>query len=130
MAALTTTTSNKLLDHLLATTAWTKPTAVYLALCTTAPTASAGGTEISTVGTGYARQAVAFSAAASAATANSGTVTFPTATANWGTISHWELWDAVTGGSRLAYGAWTASKIIQTGDVFVVPAGQLTVSGS
>lgn len=134
MAVLTTYAANKILDHALGTAAWTMPAQMYLALCTTAPTAAAAGAAVSASGTGYARQAVDFTAAAavsggaSGATSNAATVTFPTATASWGTVTHWELYDAVTGGNRIAYGAWTIAKTISTADVFTVPAGDLDIT--
>lgn len=130
MAALTSYAANKILDHALGTASWTMPTNVYLALCTTAPTSSSAGTEISTSGTGYARQQVDFDAASSGATANTSTLTFPTATTDWGTVTHWELYDAVTSGNRVMFGALTVSKTISAADVFTIPAGDLDISAT
>src|SRR5687768_16633926 len=90
---------NKILDHALGTASWTMPTQLYVSLHTTANTDSAAGTEVS--GNAYVRQAVDFSAAASGATSNSATVTFPTATGSWGTITHIGLHDASTAGNYI-----------------------------
>ena len=119
----------RLLDHALGTTTYTKPTTVYVALFTADPTDVAGaGTEISTSGTAYARQVVTFAAASAGSAASNVTVTFPTATANWGTVTHLAIVDAATSGNRLFYGPVTTSKVIETGDTFQITSGNLTIS--
>ena len=62
--------------------------------------------------------------------ASSATVTFPTATASWGTITHVAVCDGATAGAgnQLFYGAVTTSKTIDTGDTFQVSSGNLTVA--
>lgn len=117
---------NKLLDHSLGTTSFTMPSTVRLALYTSDPTDADSGTEVS--GGSYARQAVSFDAAASGATQNSADVTFPVASANWGTITHVGVRDAASGGNLLWHGPLTASKTINTGDQFKIAAGDLDVS--
>ncbi|MEM4658701.1 MAG: hypothetical protein QXX77_09815 [Candidatus Methanosuratincola sp.] len=126
MGAFTDYLENKLLDHSLGTASYTKPTAVYLGLFTAAPGESGGGTEVS--GGGYARQAVTFNAASGGTTLNSSDITFPTATANWGTITHVALFDASTGGNMLYYGALTSSVVINSGQQFVILAGDLDIT--
>lgn len=126
MGAFTDYLENKLLDHSLGTNTFTKPTAVYLGLFTAAPGEGGGGTEVS--GGGYARQAVTFAAASGGTTSNSADITFPTATANWGTITHVALFDASTGGNMLYYGALTSSVVINSGQQFVILAGDLDIT--
>ena len=58
----------------------------------------------------------------------SSAIEFPTATASFGTVSHVGIFDASTSGNLLAYAALTASKAIDTGDVFRVPAGDLDIT--
>ncbi|CAB5225957.1 hypothetical protein UFOVP758_36 [uncultured Caudovirales phage] len=121
----------KLLDHALGTATFTKPSAVYVALFTADPDeAGAFTNEISATGTGYARKLVTFSGAASGSATSSATVTFDTATANWGTITHLAICDSATrgAGNQLFNGPVTTSKIIETGDTFQITAGNLTVS--
>lgn len=122
----------KLLDHALGTTTFTKPTAVYVALFTADPTDPGAFTnEIATTGsTAYARQLVTFAAAASGSAASNATITFPTATANWGTITHLAIVDGATrgAGNILFYGPVTTSKVIETGDTFQITSGNLTIS--
>ena len=55
-------------------------------------------------------------------------IEFPTATASFGTVSHVAVFDASTGGNMIAYAALTASKAIDTGDVFRVPSGDLDIT--
>lgn len=103
----------------------TRPTAWYLGLFTSAPGEVGGGTEVS--GGSYVREAVTFSVTGDTAT-NTAAVEWPVATANWGTITHIAVYDAVTGGNQIAYAALTASKVIATGDVIRVPAGDLDIT--
>lgn len=116
---------NKVLDHVLGTTAYTRPT-VYLALFTTDPTDAGTGTEVS--GGAYARQIIAFNTSVNGSTSNSADVLFPAATASWGTITHIALYDAATAGNILWHGPLSSSKAIGTDDQFKLGAGRLTVS--
>ena len=113
-------------DHSLGTTSYTAPSNVYLALSTATIDDDASGTELS--GNGYARQAITFAAASGGSVSSNATVTFPTATGSWGTISHWSIWDASTTGNLLFHGSFSASKAIATGDVLKVTSGDLTIS--
>ena len=117
---------NKVLDHTFRNTAYTSPTTVYVGLFTTATTDAGGGTEVS--GGSYARQAATFDAAASGATDNSSAIDFPTATASWGTVTHFAIFDAASAGNMLAHAALTTSKAIDTGDVARWNAGELDIT--
>ena len=123
--SLTDTIENSILDHLFRNTAYTSPTTVYAALTTTTPTDSAAGTEVS--GSNYARTAITMGAAASGSISNSSAVTFPTPSGSWGTVTHFEIWDASTAGNRLAWGALDASKAPGNGDTveFAIAALQI-----
>lgn len=117
---------NKLYDHLLRNTAFTSPTTVYAALFTALTDAEAGtGTEVS--GGSYARQSVAFGAPTDGVGSNSALITYPTASANWGTITHAGLFDAVSAGNALSViKALTASKVINNGDIFRFPIAAIS----
>ncbi len=133
MSAASDYLENKLLDHVLTSTGYASPNAsLYLALFTSdggLENNTAGSqTEITTSGSAYARQTIAFASASSGSSANSGTVTFSAATANWGTVSHVAIMDASTSGNVLFHGAVTTSKTIETGDTFQVSASNLTIS--
>ena len=128
MSAASDYLENKLLDHVLKNTAYSQPTNLYLGLFTadTGLEANSPSAEIS--GGSYARETVAFAAASSGSAATSATVTFPTATATWGTISHVAVMDAASAGNVLFWGAVTTSKTIESGDTFQVSSGNLTIS--
>jgi len=135
MSAASNYLENKVLDHVLTATAYTQPGTRYLALFNnTSGNAAANleaGTltdETSTSGTAYVRKAITFAAASGGSSASNATVTFDTATGNWGTITHVAVMDAESGGNVLFYGAVTTSKTIETGDTFQVSSGNLTVS--
>lgn len=105
--------------------------AVYLALYTVAPDdAGAGGTEVA--GNGYARQPMSMGAAATAAgvttKANDAVITFPAATAAWGTIVAYAVHDAVTAGNMRWHRTLTAGeqRSVNTGDQYRVGIGALT----
>lgn len=126
MAELSDFLENELIDHILRNLTWTPPATVYVALYTTDPTDADSGTEVT--GGAYARQTVAFGAPTDGATDNSSDVTFPTATANWGTVTHVGLRTAVTAGDLLFHSPLTASKVVNNGDTFKINAGDLDVS--
>lgn len=137
MSAASDYLENKLIDHSLGTAAFTAPTTVYLALFNNtsgnASTNLEAGTltdEVSTAGTAYARQAVAFDASVDGSTGNTSTVTFPTATASFGSVTHVAVMDSNTAGSGnvLYHGAVTTAKTIDSGDTFQVSGGNLTIS--
>jgi hypothetical protein len=129
MAAFSDYLENELLDHALGTAEYPVPSAVYVALATASfSDANTTANEVSTSGTAYARQAATFAAASSGSAATSATITFPTATANWGTITHFGIYDASTAGNLLYHGALTTSKVINNGDTFEIQSGNLTVS--
>lgn len=131
MSALSNTYELSVLDHLFNNVALTSPTTVYLGLFTSDPTDAGSGTEVSTSGTAYARQSISFAAASSGAVTTDADITFPTATAAYGTVTHIGIFDHVSNAastSMVAHGQLDTSKAIDGGDTFVVTAGNLTVS--
>jgi hypothetical protein len=128
MSAMSDYLENKVLDHVLGTTSYTMPTTVYIGLSTGSFADDNSGTELS--GSGYARQSIAFDAAASGTTDNTSAVDFPTATGSWGTVSHYGLFDASSGGNLLIHGAFTASKAVASGDILRIAAGELDITAA
>ncbi|MGE4164285.1 MAG: hypothetical protein AB7G23_21420 [Vicinamibacterales bacterium] len=126
MSAMSNYLETALFNEVLRATNYAPPTTVYVGLFTSDPTDAGTGTEVT--GGAYARQAVTFGAPTDGAGSNSAAVTFPQATANWGTVSHFGIFDASTAGNLLLHGQLTASKTVNAGDVFTFPTGQLTVT--
>lgn len=129
MAQITTYAADKLLDALLRDVAYAS-THTYVALFTVAPTmpAGTGGTEVS--GGSYVREQLDtnLSAAASESITTSGTLTWPSATADWGTVVGIGIYDALTLGNLLAYGNLTASQPVLNGNTYSMPAGNITAT--
>lgn len=152
MAAMTDFLENKILDFLfraqaltaIATAtaaAGTGPATLYVGLFTANPSDTGGGTEVT--GGSYARVAVTSSLAnwagtqaAASTTASSGTggttsnnatITFPTPSADWGTITGFGIFDASSAGNLLIYGALGVAKSVLNGDLGpVFQAAQLS----
>lgn len=121
------TFETRVLTWVFTTDSATRPTAWYMALFTSNPADDASGTEVSTSGTAYVRQSATFTVSGDTAS-NSAAIEFPTATASFGTVSHVGVFDASTGGNLIAYAALSASKAIDTGDVFRIPSGDFDVT--
>ena len=109
-------------------TAWAGMNNPYISLHTADPTDAGTGTEVT--GGSYARVASSFGVASgtSGALASNADATFPTATASWGTVGWIGIWDAVSGGNMLYHSALDASKTIDSGDIFKIVTGNLTVT--
>jgi hypothetical protein len=117
---LTTAGKNTVLDSGM-------PSPVYLQLHTGDPT-SAGTSAVSTI-TG--RQSVALAAASSGNRTNGSGVTWsaPNGISGTETLSHATLWTASSGGTCLAYGTLTNSRIgVTSADIVNVPAGEVDVT--
>jgi hypothetical protein len=126
---------NLVIDHLLRAQAYS-PVTVYVALFTaeTGLEANNPTAEVSFTGTAYARQAAGLGAASGGASSNAADITFPTATASWGTVTHVALVDHatnVTWGTNVNVLMWSpldASKAVGSGDTFKINAGDLDVT--
>jgi len=129
MGSFTNYLELQLLDHVLEVGDYTSPT-IYVGLCTADPTDAATGASSNEVSGGsYARVAVPeWDVAAAGATENTSTITFPTASASWGTVTFFCLYDALTGGNALLYGALDVSKTVGIGDILVFAAGAIDIT--
>ncbi len=111
--------------------AFTPPGTLYLALYTSAPNDTGGGTEVGTTSTAYARLAVikgtaAWNASSAGTVTNLPAMIVGTATADWGTVTALSFMDTASGtGNMYWWGTLTASKTVQNGDVFQFAAGSL-----
>lgn len=116
----------KLLDHVLGSTSYSQPSAIYVALSTGSFNDDASGTELS--GNGYTRKAITFGTASSGSIASNSAVEFDTATGSWGSVGFFGLYDASSSGNLLYHGAFSSAKTIATGDILKIASGSLTVS--
>lgn len=126
----------ELRKHLFRTGSFTKPTVLGVALFTVAPTDAGGGTEVT--GGSYARVNVppldanwTAVSATDGATDNAAAITFPTPTANWGTIVAFGIFDATSSGNLLVWGLITPNKTVNNGDPapsFAIGALDITIA--
>ncbi len=133
MSAMTDYLEVELRKHVFRTGSFTKPTVLAVALFTAAPSDAGGGTEVT--GGSYARVNRApldanwtAASATDGLTDNAAVITFPTATASWGTVTHFAIFDALTTGNMLIWGALTVSKPVGSGDTFSFNAGDIDVT--
>lgn len=126
MAEISNYLENALINGTLRATTFTAPAAVYVSLHTADPTDAGTGTEVS--GGSYARQAATFGAPSNGASTTTADITYPQATASYGTVGWIGIWDAVSSGNILYHTPLNTSKTIDTGDIFKITSGSLTVT--
>lgn len=97
---------NYILDYICSTT-------TYLGLSTADPEEDGSGLAEPSGDDGYARLTIPITSwedAAAGSISNSEELTFAIATGDWGTITHWALFDAITDGNMLISDAVTTEK--------------------
>jgi hypothetical protein len=125
MAGFSRYLQRSVLDHVFKTQSYTAPTNIYVALFNTGPTECTG--------TDYAREVCNIWGAASDADPsviqNTNAINFGTGAVNWGVITHFALYDDITGGNLLADITLLASpKTIGAGDPVSFAIGDLVVT--
>lgn len=142
MASMSNYLENKLIDFLFRGVAFSPPSTLYVALCTSAPTDSSTGSTISEVSGGnYSRQSLAASntnwyttngdtgatsSGTNGTTGNAATLTWAGVT--WtGTVTDVAICDAATGGNVLFYASLAAAKTVASGDSISFAANSLTI---
>jgi hypothetical protein len=126
MAEMSNFLEDALINATLRNTTYTSVATVYVSLWTSDPTDAGSGTEVS--GGSYARTAVTFGAPSNGVTTNSADVTFPTATGSWGVVGWIGINDAATSGNLLYHSPLDTSKTIDSGDIFKISTGNLSVT--
>lgn len=140
--ALSDYVENNAIDYIFRAQTWTIGATMHVGLSTAACSDSSVGTEVT--GGSYARVAVTRSLAnwagtqsTGSTTASSGTggvtsnnaaINFPTPSAGWGTVTHFFISDASSGGNLFICQALTVSKTINTGDTVSFPIASITVT--
>ena len=81
-------------------------------------------------GGSYARQSATFAKTGDNPTVatNTNLIQFPTATSDWGTITHFGIWTAVSAGTLLAYNTVETPKVMAIDDIARWEVGTLTVT--
>jgi hypothetical protein len=119
---------DKINDKIYKNTNFTSPAALYISLHTEDPLIDGSGDEVT--GGSYARQSVTFANSASGTSSSNIDVDFtdlPTAS-----ITHYGLWDAVSGGNLWVFGALPNTIASNSGDDVTIASGDIdfTLSGS
>lgn len=126
----------EILDHILGGGDYSRPATVWIGLWTAALDDTSTGSSANEVSGGsYARVSMTNNptnwpaASGTTATKSNGTaITFPQATASWGTVTHFGIIDASTAGNILGWGTLTVSKTIGNGDTASFAIGDLDVT--
>jgi hypothetical protein len=126
MSEMSNYLENALINGTIRGTTYTAPTTIYVALYTSDPTDANTGTEVT--GGSYARTSVTFAAPSNGASVSNADCTFPQCTATWGTVGWIGLMDASTSGNLLYHTPLDSSKTIETGDIFKIASGNLSVT--
>ena len=127
---------NAVLTHIQNGTALSQPTTLYLALCQTAPTDSAQGTEILTPATNdYDREAISWNSPSGGSMDNSAEITFGDPSTGFGAdpanATDFMITDHLTATAvtnMWFYGALGTAKDAGAGDKIVVATGALIIS--
>jgi hypothetical protein len=110
--------ANKLLGHLIGVTFTPDP--LYLALY------KDDGTEV--VRGSYARIDITGSLEVNTDTlSNSAQINFPTATADWGTITEVKIFSAASAGDEYFFGATQTSRNISAGETYTILVGNFSI---
>lgn len=132
MADLTQYLQKKLLDHFLNIAGYVAPNPSYISLHTGDPTeVGSHASEVSDIGSDYARQSLGGIMAAAGATdgisRNTALIQTLAATTDWGTITHLGIEDALTAGNMTMFAEATEARTITIGEVFRLSPSQLAV---
>lgn len=122
---------SKILNYIFNGGSFTAPSTVYVALFTSAPTDAGGGTEVS--GGSYARAAITcndtnFPTTSTGLIQNAVVQNFAQASAGWGTVVAFGIFDALTDGNLLYWGAISPTKTVASGDTLSIAINQLQIS--
>lgn len=103
----------------------------YIRLWTVAPGEDGtGGTEVSGGSYAAVNSAGKWGAPSGGVVSNNADITFPTATASWGTVVALTIEDAASAGNQLLVANLTASKSVASGDTFRFASGDLTITAT
>lgn len=132
MGRISDSFANQLLDLAFSKATNNFPATLYVGLSTTTPT-NTGGSVTEPAGGSYARVAVTnnstnFPAATARSKSNGTDIVFPTATGSWGTITHFVMYDALTGGNFVAWGALTVPVSVISGATVTFATGSLVIN--
>jgi|SRR5690625_112317 len=110
---------NNVLNHVFRNTTYTPPTTVYAAL-------NNGSSEVT--GNGYVRQPITFNAPSNGEISNDDELRYPIASSSWGTVDNGAIYDAATGGNKLADVTFNESREVRENDQVIFGVGSYKVN--
>lgn len=130
--------ANKVLNKLLRGEDYVVPAAYWIGLFKatndTALRANLVASAEEVTATGYVRKKlrddslITFTQSTDAFSQVSAAVPWESAQAAWGTVTYAAVLDAATGGNIILYGALTAPKPVDAGDIFRIPSGLFAIT--
>jgi len=128
MAMFDQSQAGAILNAVLRQSSTASTTGVKLRLGTSAPTATANMTELSSSGYTTGGTVMTFNAASAAATSNSSSASWTNGGTTWSLVGL-EIWDEAGSPVRWLFGSWTGQPIsIANGNVFQVSAAGVAIS--
>ncbi len=129
---------HKVLDHLFGAVTYTPTGTLFVGLSTTTPLEDGTNFTEPSTGSGYTRAGIvntksnwitAAQVSTSGSLHNLNTVSFPAATGNWGTVTHFGLFEGATSssGNLICQSSLTQSKTIDAGDTASFASGALII---
>jgi len=119
---------DKILNHIFGKAIYNPPT-IYVGLSTSNPQDDGSGLAEPN-GNSYARvltDSSDWNEASGGTLSNVSDITFAKATGDWGTVTHFALFDAATGGHLLAHGELSQAMAIHSSDTARFAAGELNI---
>ena len=106
------------------------PEEYYIGLSTTEPSADGTGFTEPSSDYGYARVAITqlLGEPSGGVVTNSYAIDFPSSTADWGTVTHFIIFDALEDGNLLMFGELSVSRSVEVGTIVSIQAEALTLT--
>lgn len=105
------------------------PGEYYIGLSSTAPNISGGNVTEPLSNSGYKRVKLEnLSEPADGVITNEQAISFDESTANWGTMSHFVIYDAIESGNLLMYDTLSTPRNVETATIVTIKANSLTLT--
>lgn len=105
------------------------PSEYYIGLSSTAPNISGGNVTEPLSNSGYKRVKLEnFSEPADGVITNEQAISFDESTANWGTMSHFVIYDALEAGNLLMYDTLSTPRNVEAATIVTIKANSLTLT--
>lgn len=105
------------------------PSEYYIGLSSTAPNISGGNVTEPLSNSGYKRVKLEnLSESADGVITNEQAISFDESTANWGTMSHFVIYDALEAGNLLMYDTLSTPRNVEAATIVTIKANSLTLT--